>query len=67
MQVESLRQCRARVLATSYLLGAAAADMAPKAGKAKPKAKGDRKKKEEKGAERNCMQSVGSLLIISIV
>jgi hypothetical protein len=41
--------------------------MAPKAGKAKPKAKGDRKKKEEKGAERNCMQSVGSLLIISIV
>jgi hypothetical protein len=27
--------------------------MAPKAGKAKPKAKGDKKKKEEKGALQN--------------
>jgi hypothetical protein len=29
--------------------------MAPKAGKAKPKARGDRKKKEEKGAALNLL------------
>jgi hypothetical protein len=42
-----LRGCSAQSLLVNKLAG----DMAPKAGKAKPhKAKGDRKKKEEKGA-----------------